>query len=54
MSGGEYGIINDSNRALFQAWATADPVDAWECERVKRVEGVQGNETPFVKYSCIV
>jgi endonuclease I len=49
-----YGIINDNNRALFQQWATADPVDQWECERVKRVEGVQGNENGFVRFQCVV
>ncbi len=49
-----YGIINDENRALSQQWASDDPVDHWECERVKRVEAIQGNENPFVKYRSIV
>jgi deoxyribonuclease-1 len=49
-----YGIINDNNRALFQQWAVGDPVDSWECDRVKRVEEVQGNGNGFVKFQCIV
>jgi deoxyribonuclease-1 len=49
-----YGIINDSNRALFQDWALGDPVDRWECERVKRVEEIQGNVNGFVKFQCVV
>ncbi len=49
-----YGIINDENRALFQEWAVSDPVDAWECQRVKRVEAIQGNDNGFVKYGCVV
>jgi len=49
-----YDIINDDNRALFQDWAATDPVDQWECQRVKRVEDFQGNENPFVKFQCIV
>jgi len=49
-----FGIINDDNRALFQQWASDDPVDQWECQRVKRVEAIQGNKNPFVKYQCIV
>ena len=30
-----------------------DPVDAWECERYKRIEGIQGNENPIVKDACV-
>ncbi len=49
-----YGIINDENRELFQEWAVGDPVDQWECQRVKRVEAIQGNENGFVKFQCVV
>ena len=44
-----HGIISKKNRKLFEAWDKGDPVDAWECERCGRIEGIQGNENPFVK-----
>lgn len=46
------GVISNKNRKLFQAWDRGDPVDAWECQRSKRVEMLQGNANPFVKNSC--
>jgi deoxyribonuclease-1 len=42
-------IISEKNRKLFEAWAREDPVDAWERERVRRIEERQGNKNPFVK-----
>ena len=27
--------------------------DDWECERSKRIEGIQRNENPFVKGECV-
>jgi deoxyribonuclease I len=45
-------IITDQERALFEKWAEADPVDKWECEREKLIENLQGNENPFVKKRC--
>ena len=48
-----HGIISKKNRKLFQAWDKENPVDAWECERCKRIEGIQGNENPFVKGKCV-
>ena len=47
-----HGVISKKNRKLFQAWDKEDPVDAWECERCKRIEGIQKNENPFVKKVC--
>jgi deoxyribonuclease-1 len=43
------GVISDKNRRLFEAWDREDPVDAWERERVRRIEHLQGNTNPFVK-----
>jgi deoxyribonuclease-1 len=43
-----HGIISKKNSKLFEAWDRADPVDAWEIERCKRIEAVQGNKKPFV------
>lgn len=47
------GIIGKSNKKLMQAWSNQDPVDAWECERCKRIEALQGNENSIVKKLCI-
>jgi endonuclease I len=30
-----------------------DLVDAWECERSRRIEGIQKNENLFVKKACV-
>ncbi len=49
----EHGIIGKASVKLFDAWNKADPIDAWECERNKRIERIQGNENPFVKRACI-
>jgi len=49
-----HGSISKKNRKLFKAWDKEDPVDAWEFERSKRIEGIQRNENPFVKKVCAV
>jgi len=46
-------ILSNKNKKLFKAWDKGDPVDEWECERCKRIEGLQKNENPFVKKACI-
>ncbi len=48
-----HGVISKKNRKLFAAWDKEDPVDDWECERSKRIEGIQGNENSFVKKACV-
>ncbi len=45
----KHGIIGGANVKLFDAWDKTDPVDDWECERCKIIEGIQGNENPVVK-----
>ncbi len=47
------GIIGRKNRKLFDAWDRQDKVDAWECQRTKRIENIQGNENPFVRQECV-
>jgi len=47
-----HGIISKKNKKLFKAWDEEDPVDEWECERGRRIEGIQGNENPFVRKAC--
>jgi deoxyribonuclease-1 len=46
------GIISEKNRPLFEAWNTEDPVDAWECERDRRIAQLQGNHNLFVAAAC--
>lgn len=46
------GVMSRANEKLYEAWDKQDPVDAWECERCKRIEAIQGNENPFVKKPC--
>ena len=48
-----HGIISKKNRKLFEAWGKEDLVDDWECERSKRIEGIQRNENRFVKKVCV-
>lgn len=44
--------LSDQQARLMDAWDATHPVDAWECERARRIEAVQGNENPFVKRLC--
>jgi deoxyribonuclease-1 len=44
---------SENNKKLFKTWDKMDPVDAWECERTKRIETIQKNENPFVKKACV-
>jgi deoxyribonuclease-1 len=46
------GIVSRKNRKLFEAWSAADPVDAWECERARRIARVQGNVNAVVQNAC--
>jgi len=48
-----YDLIRQEDRKLFKAWNQQDPVDAWECERAKRIEAIQKNENPFVQKACV-
>lgn len=42
-------LVDDAHRAIFDAWDAADPPDAWERERNRRIAAVQGNGNPFVE-----
>lgn len=46
------GVISSSSRKMFEAWDSLDPVDAWECERNRRIKAIQGNGNEFVEKSC--
>ncbi len=47
-----HGIIGEASKKLFDAWDKLDPVDAWECERCRRIESIQKNENSIVKNAC--
>jgi deoxyribonuclease-1 len=48
-----YGIpLSDEERKMFQEWNETHPVDAWECERTRKIESLQGNVNHFVKDAC--
>lgn len=49
-----YQVIDDLHFQLFLYWNIIDPVDDIECKLSKRIEIIQGNENPFVKYQCIL
>lgn len=46
------GIISKKNKKLFDAWSKIDPVDAWECERERRISKIQGNGNTYVQSLC--
>ena len=39
----EFGIVHASNQTMLQNWALADPIDAAERDRVRKIELIQGN-----------
>lgn len=43
-----YGVhlISEAAEQLFAAWEKEDPVDAWERERARRIQEIQGNVNP--------
>ena len=44
-----HGIrLSDPQRTLFERWHRNDPPDAWERERDRRIERLQGNRNPFI------
>ncbi|MCX2834439.1 endonuclease [Microbulbifer thermotolerans] len=45
--------LSKAQRRLFEAWAKADPVDAWECQRNKKIAQIQGNPNPYVSQGCL-
>lgn len=41
--------VSPEEERLFRAWSEADPVDAWELERDRRIERAQGNGNHLVR-----
>jgi deoxyribonuclease-1 len=46
------GIVSGKNQKLFAAWDRLHPVDAWECERRKRIEQAGGAPNAILKERC--
>jgi deoxyribonuclease I len=44
--------MSRQQRQLMNAWNKIYPVSAWECERAKRIQAVQGNPNLVVQQSC--
>jgi deoxyribonuclease-1 len=45
--------LNEKEKKMFQVWSDADPVDAWECERARRIKAIQGNSNKFIEEPCL-
>lgn len=41
-------VLDESHRALFERWSSADPPDGWERERNRAITERQGNSNPFI------
>jgi deoxyribonuclease-1 len=44
--------MSRQQQQLMGAWDRMHPVDAWECERTRRIEEIQGNVNEVVKSRC--
>lgn len=42
-------VLTPEEAGTFRAWSAADPVDAWEQERDRRIEAAQGNRNHHVR-----
>ncbi len=45
--------LSHAQQQLMTAWDKAYPVDAWECQRTRRIEVLQKNENKRVKDACL-
>lgn len=44
--------LSSQQEKLMNVWDKAYPPEKWECVRTKRIEGIQGNENPYIKIPC--
>ena len=44
--------MSDAQKKMMVAWDKMHPVDAWECERARRIQNLQKNENRVVKERC--
>jgi deoxyribonuclease-1 len=50
---GAYDLgLTSAEITQFRRWNELYPVDAWECERARRIQKIQGNPNPFVVAGC--
>lgn len=49
---GTHYRLSRQDRQLMEAWDRQYPVDAWECERARRIEKIQGNSNERVANAC--
>lgn len=47
-----HGFMTQSQIAMYVAWSRQDPPDAWECERHRRIQRIQGRANPYVQQGC--
>ena len=44
--------MSRQQKQLMDAWDKMYPVDAWECERARRIEKIQKNRNEIVAKAC--
>jgi deoxyribonuclease-1 len=44
-----YVVLSEREKRMFAKWSKNDPVDAWEIERARLIEEVQGNRNEFIR-----
>ncbi|SQI41687.1 Endonuclease-1 precursor [Leminorella richardii] len=44
--------LSKRQEELFRVWDMLYPATAWECERNRRIQKVQGNDNPYVAKHC--
>lgn len=45
-------ILYPALKETMLKWSELDPVDAWECEKARRIAKTQGNENAFIEGPC--
>lgn len=48
----DFVFISPELRRSLDSWNLEDPVDAWECQRARRIQEIQGNLNPVLKEAC--
>lgn len=45
-------LLTADSKKMFKQWSEKDPVDAWECERHRRIQAIQKNSNPITFEAC--
>ena len=48
----DFVFISSELRRSLDSWDLEDPVDAWECQRSRHIQEIQGNLNPVVEDAC--